>query len=206
LLAKEYVALAWLERARFDLHKAQEALGAAELMLSEQRLSPRRLLWLKLTLAHWWIAQGSPEKASALVQQLGITIEDEIPYARGHEYLLLLRLLLAQGEYDSALSLSERFLQMAESVNRMGQVIEILVLQALIFQGKRELNQALAVLGKAFSLAQPEGNTRVFLDEGEPMVKLLYQAKSHRIDSRYPSELLSALGRVAGTEALSAQP
>ena len=111
-------------------------------------------------------------------------MDDEIPYAREPEYLLLLRLLLAQGEYDAAHSLAERLLQMAEAAKRMGRIIEILVLQALIFQGKKDIDQALAILGKAFSLAQPEGYVRIFLDEGEPMAKLLFLVKSQRIESR----------------------
>jgi LuxR family maltose regulon positive regulatory protein len=194
LLAIKYVGLAWLERARSNLLRAQEAMGAAELMLSEQRLSPRQSRWVRLASASWWIAQGHLERASRLVQQMGITVDDEFPSSREPEYLLLLRLLLAQGEYDAALTLSERLLHKAENAKRMGRVIEILVLQALIFQGRKEIDLALGVLGKAISLAQPEGYTRVFLDEGEAMVKLLYQAKSHRMGGEYVSELLSALG------------
>jgi LuxR family maltose regulon positive regulatory protein len=205
LLAKSYVMLAWLEQARANLKKGQEAMHAAELMLSEQRLSPRRSNLVKLALAHWWIIQGSLERASYMVERLGVTIDDEIPYAREPEYLLLLRLLLAQGEHDAARSLAERLLHMAEAAKRVGRVIEILVLQALILQGKKDIDQALAVLGKAFSLAEPEGYVRVFLDEGAPMVKLLYQAKSHGIGSGYPSELLSGLCGTPDTEPRHAQ-
>ena len=205
LLAKSYVMLAWLEQARSNLKKAQEAMHAAELMLNEQRLSPRRSYLVKLALAHWWIIQGSLERASHLVQRLGLAIDDEIPYAREPEYLLLVRLLLAQSEYDAARSLAERLLRMAEAAKRVRQVVEILSLQALIFQGKKDMDQALAVLGKAFSLAQPEGYARIFLDEGEPMVKLLYQAKSHRMGSGYPSELLSGLWSASDIEPPPAQ-
>ncbi len=35
---------------------------------------------------------------------------------------------------------------------------------------------------------------RTFLDEGEPMAKLLYQAKLHEIGTGYAVELLAALG------------
>ncbi len=84
-------------------------------------------------------------------------------------------------------------------------MIEILALQALIFQGKKDTDQALAVLGKAISLAQPEGYARIFLDEGTAMVKLLYLAKSHRADSGYLSELLSAATVVSRPEPLPAQ-
>ncbi len=205
LLAKSYVMLAWLEQARSNFIKAQEAMRAAELMLNEQQLSPMRSNLVKLALAHWWIIQGSLERAFQLVQRLGLTMDDEIPYSREPEYLLLLRLLLAQGEYDAVRSLAERLLHMAEAAKRVGRVIEVLVLQALAFQGKRDMDQALSVLERALALAQPEGYCRVFLDEGEPMAKLLFQAKAHRIGQGYASELLSALGEVSGTEQPPAQ-
>jgi LuxR family maltose regulon positive regulatory protein len=119
--------------------------------------------------------------------------------------MILLRLLLAQGDHDAALALSERLLKPAEATNRMGRVIETLVLQALAFQGKKDMAQALAVLEKALSLAEPEGYVRTFLDEGEPMAKLLYQAKSHRMGIGYAAELLSAMGKASGTAQPPAQ-
>jgi LuxR family maltose regulon positive regulatory protein len=205
LLAKGYVMLAWLERARSNFIKAQKAMRAAEIMLNDQQLAPMQSQRVKLALAHGWIIQGSLEKASRLVQRLGLTMDDEIPYAREPEYLLLLRLLLAQGEYDAVRSLAERLLHMAETANRVGRVIEVLVLQALAFQAKRDTHQAMAALERALALAQPEGYCRVFLDEGEPMAKLLFQAKTHRIGREYASELLSALGEVYSAELPPAQ-
>jgi len=199
LLAVGYVMSARLEHVQGNPDEAREAMRAAEQLASEHRLSSRRSSWVKSALARLWIAQGNLDRPSHLVQQSGITIDDEIPYLREPEYLVLLRLLLAQGDHDAALALSERLLQKAEVTRRMGQVIETLVLQALAFQGKKEMAQALAVLERALSLAQPEGYVRAFLDEGEPMAKLLYQAKSHRMGAGYAAELLSAMGRASGT-------
>jgi LuxR family maltose regulon positive regulatory protein len=105
---------------------------------------------------------------------------------------------LAQGEYDAALAVSQWLLQKLDETNRVGRVIEVLVLQALAFQGKRDIDQTIAVLKKAFSLAQPDGYIRTFLDEGEPMAKLLYQAKSHLVGTGYAAELLSAMGNAFG--------
>jgi LuxR family maltose regulon positive regulatory protein len=205
LLAKSYVMLAWVEQASSNLINAQEAMRAAELMLNEQRLSPRQSNLVKLALAHWWIIQGSLERASQLVQRLGLTLDNEIPYAREPEFLLLLRLLVAQGEYDAAQSLAERLLHKAEAAKRARRVIEVLILQSLSLQRKKDMDQALATLERALALAQPEGYCRVFLDEGEPMAKLLFQAKAHRIGQGYASELLSALGEVFITELPPAQ-
>jgi LuxR family maltose regulon positive regulatory protein len=73
-------------------------------------------------------------------------------------------------------------------------VIEVLVLQALLFQAQKDIAQALANLERALSLARPEGYVRTFLDEGEPMAKLLHLAKARRIEMEYATELLSARG------------
>ena len=210
LLAEGYVMLARLERAMCNLEKAQEAMRAAEQMASEKRLSPRQSVWVKYACACWWIAQGSLERASHLVQQSGVTLDSitrdaGIPYWREPEYLLLIRLQLAQGDYEAALSLAERLLPMAEATKRMGRVIEVLVLQALALQGQKDITRAMVVLGRALSIAQLEGYAHIFLDEGEPMAKLLYQAKSHRVVNGYTSGLLSALGRMLGKELPPAQ-
>ena len=46
---------------------------------------------------------------------------------------------------------------------------------------------------------------RTFLDEGEPMAKLLYQAQAHRAGAGYASELLSAVSQTADTTSPPAQ-
>jgi LuxR family transcriptional regulator, maltose regulon positive regulatory protein len=198
LLVVGYVMLARLEHVQGNPDQAQEAMRAAEQLASECRLSSRRSTWVETALARLWMAQGNLDRPSHLVRESGITIADDIPYLREPEYLILLRVLLAQGDHDAALALSERLLRPTEATHRMGQVIEILVLQALALQGKKELAQALVALERALSLAQPEGYVRTFLDEGEPMAKLLYQAKSHRMGIGYAAELLSAMDEATG--------
>jgi LuxR family maltose regulon positive regulatory protein len=188
-----------LEHVQHHLESSLEAMHIAGNLANEHHLLPRYSIWVKCALARLWIAQGDLEKASHFIQESGVTTNDEIPYLREPEYLVLLRLLLAQGDYDAALTLSERLLQKAEVTNRMGRIIEVLVLQALAFQGKKDIARALAILERAGSLAQPERYVRVFLDEGEPMAKLLYQARTHRIGTGFLAELLSAISRSSGT-------
>ena len=108
-----------------------------------------------------------------------------------------MRVLLAQGDHEAALALSKRLLQKAEATSRMRRVIEVLVLQALIYQGRRDIDQALMVLERALSLARPEGYVRTFLDEGEQMAKLLHLAKARRIEMEYATELLSVMEKVS---------
>ena len=70
----------------------------------------------------------------------------------------------------------------------MGSVIEILALRALALRARHGSSEALSVLERALTLAEPEGFVRVFVDEGAPMAALLSELlkarrKGHR-DSR----------------------
>jgi len=92
---------------------------------------------------------------------------------------------------DDALDLLSRLLEVAETAEWMGKTIEILVLQALALQIQSDEEEALMVLEKALSLAEPEGYVRIFIDEGEPMAELLRQEASRGITPDYVSRLLA---------------
>jgi LuxR family maltose regulon positive regulatory protein len=196
--------LARLERIRGNLEAAGEAMRAAETTrraeqsAGEHRLPSRRSVQVRSDLARLWLAQGNLERLSHIIQQSGITIDDEIPYQRQPEYGILVRLLLARNEYESALALSQRLLLQAETTGRMGLVIETLILQALALQRKKDMERALAALERALALAQPEGFVRSFLDEGEAMTRLLCQAQSRQVGSGYAALLLSQIGTTSG--------
>ncbi len=193
--AYAYAIQARLELARNNPEQAREAMREAELLTGERPLSPHWSIQVRSELARVWLAQGNLEKLSQRIQKRGLTIKDEIPYQRESEYVLLLRLLLAQGDHEAAVLLSNRLLQQAETTGQMGLVIGVLILQALAFQGKKETEQALAALERALALAQPEGYVRVFLDEGEAMTRLLCQVQSRQPGNGYAAELLSRIGK-----------
>jgi len=198
LQAVGFAQLARLECIFLHPDEMQAAYQAAEQLVNRYDLAPRYSISVMSVLARLLIIQGNLEHATHLVQKSGIDVdgsteESEITYLLEPMYLILLRLLLAQRKYNPALGLSQRLLHQAEAGNRIGRMIEILILQALAYHGKNDKEHALAVLDRAIMLAQPEGYMRVFLDEGEPMAKLLYQVKVQQVGGSYLSELLSAL-------------
>jgi LuxR family transcriptional regulator, maltose regulon positive regulatory protein len=199
-----YVLLAGLEHVRGHPDKARDTMRVAEQLLTAYPHTLWRSIGLTAALARLWISQGDLDRASDLMERngvptVGLSLVGPISYPHEPLVLVQLRLHLARGDYAAALELSEGLLQKLEERSRMGRVIEALVLRALAFQGGKDLAQALEVLGNAISLARPEGYQRVFLDEGEAMAKLLYQAKSQRIGGGYAAELLSAMGKASET-------
>ena len=104
-----------------------------------------------------------------------------------------------------ALELLQQLREAAMSAGRVENTIEILVLQALALQMEGDADQALSALKHALSLAEPEGHVRTFVDEGEPMGRLLRRALSQGIAPGYVSRLLAAFGESARPELPAAQ-
>jgi len=67
-----------------------------------------------------------------------------------------------------------------------------LVVQAMALQKQGDTLQALTALERVLSLAEPEGYVQTFVEEGEPMARLLRQAASRGIAPEYVSQLLAA--------------
>ena len=138
-------------------------------------------------------------EALAWARERGLSVDDDLSYLREFEHITLARMLIAEYESDrversilEAMGLLERLLKAAEEGGRMGSVIEILVLQALAHEAQDDIPSALAPLERALTLAEPEGYVRIFVDEGNPMVRLLSKAAAHGIMPDYVAKLLAA--------------
>ena len=59
--------------------------------------------------------------------------------------------------------------------DRFANLLELDLLQAVLFCKKGTVRQALAMLDKTITLAAPEGFIRLFLDEGHDIIHLLFK-------------------------------
>jgi LuxR family maltose regulon positive regulatory protein len=109
------------------------------------------------------------------------------------ELLTLARIWLAQGKTDEAAALLERIRVAAEESGRHGRALEAQLLQALADQAAGDDGQALERLAQVLARAEPEGYVRLFVDEGEPMARLLQRAVNRGITPAYSSKLLAAI-------------
>jgi LuxR family maltose regulon positive regulatory protein len=153
-----------------------------------------------------WVKQGNLEEAARWVAKFHIEESfDELPasgaqaynlfHMRKYEQLILARLNLAQNEPEKALRLLETLLPKFEKIGRQVQVIEIHILQAIAWLASNRLSEATAKLLEALRLAQPEGYLRLFLDEGDPVYRLLERIKAADTGlDDYIQKLLAAFG------------
>ena len=177
--------------------------GALDLLDEAQRLYVRTPLPKVRPIAalktRIWVAQGRLAEALGWARMRNLSANDDLTYLREFEHITLARALIAHYKSDrvddslhQAKALLERLLQAAEEGGRMGSVIEILVLQAGAHQAQGSILPALLSLERALTIAEPQGYLRIFVDEGLPMERLLYEASSRKIAPDYVRRLLAA--------------
>ena len=195
-----HVVTARIRQAEGDLDGALDAIHEAQRLYMPDFIPDVRPLPAQE--ARILLRQGRLAEANAWARARGLSPHDDLTYLREFEHVTLARVLLAQSTLDpsdgsarDALALLGRLLRAAEDGQRTGNVIEILVLLALAHQVRGDMPAALAALGRALALGEPEGYVRVFLDEGPPMAALLQDAANRGIAPDYVRRLLTAAVR-----------
>ena len=147
-----------------------------------------------------WLAQNDLDTASRWAQESNLSAEVEFNPQNEFEHISLARVLIAQGRAESdgttlakALELTKRLALSAESAGRLGHLIELLILQALALDAQGDLNLALSCLERALELAEPQGFVRIFLDNGDPIIRLLKEAVRRDIAADYVIKLLNLI-------------
>lgn len=155
LQGQKYLDLAAQLVHRFNLtaEKRVVAATAARLLLTSGRVVE----------AHWQLekAEIGPQSPPDFQHEMGL--------------LTLVRLYLAEGRADEALTILRRVLPPAELVGRAGSLLEICLLHALALAQQHQHDRALAYLKRALALAEPEQFIRIFIDEGNRLASLLRQ-------------------------------
>jgi LuxR family maltose regulon positive regulatory protein len=197
-----YTALAHLQQARGNTREARTTLDALAHLAEQRHFAPHLVAQVIAVRAQLELAQGNLSAAIHWADTRGLsTGDDDVSYPREGEYLALARVRIAQARDDPAapllqdvLCLLDRLLRDAEPKERMGSVLEILVLRALALDAQEDRTSALSTLEQALLLAAPEGYIRLFVDEGEPMLALLRQAQARSSVPGYVATLLGAFG------------
>jgi LuxR family transcriptional regulator, maltose regulon positive regulatory protein len=215
--------LAWLALARIKIIQKDWQVAQALIDQARQRaLSSRSTLMddrlVDVMQARYWLARAELEPVLQWARTLGFLDRspDEVfaEAARNAsvnellqaEYLTLIRLVLAQRRPERALEMLIFLQDLVEKRGFQRRIVEILALKALALHQKGNLQEALQAIARALSLAELEGYQRTFVDEGEPMARLLYQAAASGISSAYAGRLLGVFSEESQGITPVAQP
>jgi len=188
--------LARIYEAEGDRQRAENVLDEAERLRKGRDYT---LVWALVSelRVRLWLAQGNVAAASQWAQERSLNPGDALDSGREIEQMAVARVLIAQDEPADALELLGWLLEAAEAAGRGASVINVLILEALALQtlaleAQGHSDRAMSPLARALSLSEPEGYVRSFVDEGEPMARLLRQALSRGIRPSYVARLLAA--------------
>jgi LuxR family maltose regulon positive regulatory protein len=203
-----YYPLARVRLAQGDVSSAREAIETARQIADKSEGTQIDDLVADLQQAVFLAGQGdftnamqwaerrglipiTPPEATKNADQRQDTLDARL---LKYERLVLGRLLVLQGRSSEALNVLGNLLELARQLERTDMIIEIQILRALAFQAVSDNTRALNALTEALTLAEPGGFIRIFIDEGEPMVRLLKQAASYNVSPDYTAKLLAACG------------
>jgi LuxR family maltose regulon positive regulatory protein len=190
-LTHMFLLLSQIKIAKRDLTGAQHAFEKGEAVIQSHAVSPGLVNWVKAQKARYWLKLGNMEAAVRWAQDSRISTEDEISLFRTSQYRTRARVYLATEKYEEALQLLIRLQERVEAAGRIRSLIQALVLRALAHQAMNDTPQALSALKRALTLTQPEGYKRIFVDEGEPMARLLRLALREGVNPDYIGQLLA---------------
>jgi LuxR family maltose regulon positive regulatory protein len=192
ILGNSYLSLMKVLFSKGDMELAQKTIHKANNFNLKRDLSP----YIKNQLAAWqariWLEQDKLISAYHWAENLEFDFDGELTPIHYFDYVVLARILIAQGRLDETSRLLRHLLEAAEAGGCTSRAIEIQILQALASQANGDTTQALDVLERALTLAEPGGFIRIFVDAGPPMAHLLHEALSHGIDPKYIRLLLGA--------------
>jgi LuxR family maltose regulon positive regulatory protein len=149
--------------------------------------------------ARLWISQGDLVRAGGWAHERDWSTSDTGDFLLEFDHLTYVRLLLGRSRaggdaalLDEAAQLLARLLEPARTFGRWASVVEIHMLTALVLDGQDRRTEALKALADGFAEPpEPDGYARLFLDEDEPMRKLLRDARQLGVADGHPARLLA---------------
>ncbi len=166
-----HVVTADVMRARGDLDAAVAMLDQAESIHLPGYLPDVRPI--PATRARLWIVQGRLDDARDWASEHAIRQDDPPTYLAEHNLLTLARLLVAEGASSEATELLDRVVRAAQEAGRRGSLVEARIVRALAHDAGSHSVSAAADLEAALAEGVPVGYRRIFLDEGEPLIRLV---------------------------------
>lgn len=193
-----YLSLARVMEALADHDGAMELLEHAKEIAVGAKLLP--MIWQEAALrARIQNRRGEFDAAQSWSKASNLPIGGTLSYSRVNEYTTLASVFIAEasnrngsGALEEAADLLTWVLELTQRAGLMGFEIEVLGLQALIYEKRRKGDLAMSALERALELGEPEGYVRTFVDEGASMEALLRRAAAKGIAVNYVSMLLAA--------------
>jgi LuxR family maltose regulon positive regulatory protein len=199
-----YVSLARINEIRGDFAAAQKILDRARELAIKFKASQMDDDLVDSYQVQLWLTMGEQIRAERWVaeEQLHSLVSAPLPQGRFDPVWeirsqTLVRLYISQANYQAAIELIKPLMDAADKNQRMRSVIKLLAMRAVLLYLSGDMDEALNTLDQSLELGEKEEFLRTFLDEGEPMARLLYEAAAKGYHTEYVGRLLQEFGSEA---------
>lgn len=189
--AKIEAAEGRLEQAILSLEKAEQ------LFIKNPAPDPAPAGAIK---ARLWLKKGQLKKTKHWLDERNVNEMGNISYLREYEYITLVRLLIEEYRRDTenktlkaAAALIDSLQDAAETDERGGSLIEILILKSIICLLDGNRPDATLYMGQALTLSESEDYIRIFTDEVDMISELLIETSNKTCSKEYRDRLIKAL-------------
>jgi LuxR family maltose regulon positive regulatory protein len=196
-----YVSLARLSEIQGDCEAAQEILNRARDLASSFAASQMDDDLVDSYQVQLWLTMGEQKRAEHWVAevQLPKLVKTLPPSGRFDPVWeirsqTLVRVYISQADYQAALGVIKPLVEAANENQRLRSLVKYLAIQAVLQYLLGDIESALRTLEQSLELGEEEDFQRTFLDEGEPMARLLYEAAERGHHVEYTGRLLQEFG------------
>jgi LuxR family maltose regulon positive regulatory protein len=141
------------------------------------------------------LARGDVAIASSWTDRLGLSEDDPITFANRNVYTTFARFLIAIHKHAKAIEVLDILVTINKNACHQIALMKTLIMKAVAHYLKQEEDSAINSLEKALTIAKPDGLIQAFLNEGESMAQLLYQASLQGIYPKFCSQILEHFSR-----------
>jgi LuxR family maltose regulon positive regulatory protein len=189
--------LALLSHARGQITSAEQQLAA---LLARLQVTPTFLARQMLSDVQVWLARLSLEIGNlpGALRSVETLNPEELAAS-----IFQARLLLAQEKPHEARRRLEDLHSMAQENQQVRDMLQIQILLSLAYTASQQIQQARQTLRLALAQARTEGYVRLFIAEGEPLIRLLRQfvpTIQEKELRTYAQSLLRAFASVNGEQ------
>jgi LuxR family maltose regulon positive regulatory protein len=170
-----------------DTKQAFEIIGRAKRISSKIPYWAERVASVEAYIA---VRKGDHYLASSWVDAQYDLLQREPEIHLGLIYRNYAKTIMVHGKYADAIDILRKVVQITEGQGSNDRLIRTLTLMAVAQAGQGDQVGSLDHLIRAIELAEVGGYLRVFLDEGEPLYALLYQAAQKGIHPQYCMRVL----------------
>ena len=167
------IALARTKRAAGDPEGARDALNEAFSRADQLDLPGWRLRQIRAARAELDLRSGRIDDALAWAETVPLSDLTDVSYESIDEALVLARVLHHRGEFASARRFLQRISKIADAERNVGYTVRLHLTNALISQSEGDEDAALRSFRQALHHGEPDGYLRTFINEGEPVARLL---------------------------------